>query len=721
MAKEDKDIEETKHPEEIQRISKWFETDRQAKMAIQEEFEECYKIYKGAHWELKDPLGMPLRTREQMQNRPNTVENVIFSLIEGMVAEFAEDFDLIDKPVEQGDDDAALIMTDLKKYILYKNRIATQRENYMRNFFLYGTGILHPIWDPRWKGGRGPNYWEGEIRVQSLHPQSVFPDARCRSDIEEGQRVHKAFYRTVEYVKEKFGVDVSADSTSSMYSLAEEEDYRINPGDDEEVILVETWYKGYPLIVDKDDPKQKGYGMHVVWWCGETSPTYLHHENYVYYDAEEDCKFPFILRARYPRENSVWGFGETHFLKSPQIALNKTSELILEAHMHFALGQTFYKPGAISKLQEKFLRRYGTLPNMYFAVNNIDQIKRIHGRGVDPALSQETMRLQRVMEGIIGRHDISQGRTPGSVVAFRALDLLAARARIRLRSAETAIITAYEDVGNYMNHLITKFYTEKRAYRILGEGTERTEYYIYNIQTGEEHPFLGQIPPGYELETRKESTIRYGMFNPDEIKKVYIYDNISGTSTTARYNEDIAREIDMVEFMKEDDNTALDITTEYEIYYPEMDCQCKVSTTVPTDRAFHMEMAKELLMGKLIDEETFWYVLQNGKFPPFESIMLKKKKEIASHAKIEAEVAQMQAMAPQVPEEQGMTGELPPEMPVEEMSVEEMPQEGGVQLTPMLEQIFASRPDLWDKFNQLSPVAKERVKAQLMGGSQDML
>lgn len=733
-----KEYEETRHPDEMKKLYRWFDTDRLAKMPIQEEFEECYKMYNGDHWSLKDPLGMPLRTNQQKQSRPNTVENYIFSLIEGMVAEFSEDMEIIDYPTEPGADDIANIMTDLKKHVMYKNKTLHQRERYTRNFFLYGTGIWHTFWDPGWKGGRGPNRWEGDIRLQSLHPQAVFPDARCRADIEEGQRIHKAFYRSKEYIEEKFGVEVQADEPTARMQISEDEVHRYS-GEDEEVLLVETWYKGKPMITDRDDDSEMNnkYGMHVVWWCGERNPTYLHHENFIYFEPEEDPTFPFIFRQRYPRENSVWGYGEAWFLKSPQIALNKTAELILEGHMHFALGQTFYKPGAISPKQEKFLRQYGTLPNMYFAVNNIEEIKRIHGRGVDPTLSQETQRLEKTMEAIIGRHDISQGRTPGSVVAFRALDLLSARARIRLRSAENAMITAYEEIGNYMNHLITRFYTERRAYRILGDNAETTEYVIINEETGEEHPFPGQIPPGYVLETKRSSGLEHKIFQPEDIRKVHIFDLKVGTSEVRDYDDDVAREIDLIDMLKEDPEYEQEMTVEYEVYCPELDTKSRVSTAQPTDRAFHMETAKELLMGELIDIETFFYVMEHGKFPPIRGLMKKQKEEEASHAQIEQDMAQMEAEAkaqevpPMAPE-----GGMPPEQmppPAEGMppaGVEQAPgagmpasprEQGDIDVSQYLERIFAERPDLAEKFNRLPPEARERVAMQVMTGSQDMI
>ena len=147
---------------------------------------------KGDHWDLKGADGRVLRTPVQKRARPNAVENITFALIEGFVSEFSQDIDIIDYPVEEGDEEAARVMTDLKKFIAYKNRIEIEREKYLRWYFLYGTGIWHPYWDPTWKGGKGPNRWQGEIRWKALHPQVVYPDARCRDSIEDGRRVHKA-------------------------------------------------------------------------------------------------------------------------------------------------------------------------------------------------------------------------------------------------------------------------------------------------------------------------------------------------------------------------------------------------------------------------------------------------------------------------------------------------------------------------------------------------
>lgn len=694
-------------PEEqaVQQSWEWFDADRRAKEPIQDDLEEAYKLYNNDHWSLKDATGRPLRSENQKKNRPNTVENFAFSLIEGLVSEFCEDVDIVDYPQEPGDDDTATVMTELKKFVKYKNRLNQEREKYVRNFFLYGTAIWHYYFDPSWVGGRGPNKWFGDIRWKSLHPQAVFPDLRCRESIEDGQRIHKAIYTTVEAVKEKFDVDVEGEL--SLDSMVIDEQERFYDAESKEVLLVETWYKGKPIV-----GKDEGYGMHVIWWAGDANPTYLSHENYVYSDPDDtSIKFPFDFQTRYPRENSVWGFGEAHYLKSPQIVLNKTTELILEGHMHFSLGQTFYRPGAISPKQEQYLKKLGTLPNMYFPVNDLDGIKRVHGKGVDASLPGEANRVQRAMEGIVGRHDISQGRTPGSVVAFRALDLLAARARVRLRSAENAIIAGYENCGNYINNLIQRFYTEERAYRIIGDNAIKETLVVIDPHTGEEFPFIGEVPPGWMIEIRREQMIEYGTFRPEDHTKVYVYDNDTGYGEVMPYDDGIGEAMAETERMREE-GIEFEDNLDYEIFCPELDVQCRVSTAEPTDRAFYMEMGKELMMGGLIDEETFWYILQNGKFPPYESIMQKKRKELIAQAQMQqmAMQAQMEQQQMQA-EQQAMDPHMPPSG---EPPPPDVPQgvDGAV-----VQQMLQGNPDLLAKFNQLSPEMQQNVIAEMEQGN----
>lgn len=572
----------------VSKCYEWFETDRAAKQPINAEFDEMYKLFKGDHWDLLDSTGRVLRTDAQKQNHPNAVENITFSLIEGLVAEFSVPKDLVDYPTEEGDEEAANVMTELKEFIANKNLNNKEMIKWLRNFFLYGTGIWKTVWDPEWKGGKGPNRWEGDIRWQSCHPRSIFPDARCMESLEDGRRVHDARYWTIEDVEETWpdAQGITPDSVSSDIMVDEDLEYTTAETVEDQVLVVETWYKGSPMILEGDE-EDLGPGLHVIMWAGEGTLKYLSHENYCYFDPGEDVKFPIHMEKCYERERSPWGMGEAAQLKNPQIIANKTAELIVESNIFEALGQTWYEEGAVTEKQKKVIEERGTLSGMWFEVMDVNGVHREYGRGVPQYLQNEPNRLQRVMESIVGRYDISQGRTPGSITAFRALDLMASRAQVRLRSKEQTFNSSYEICGNYINRLIARYYTGKRRYRIRG---------------------------------KKDDVIKFGVFDTDAMKRAYFF----GTDETIPYTELELLLNGQDELPPEDQ---LVEGEDYEVYFPEFDTKCKVSSQLPTDRVFYMEMAKELYAGQLIDIETFYYVIEQGRFPPWEKIVEKVQQQ----------------------------------------------------------------------------------------------
>lgn len=589
-------------------VKDWFDRDREAKAFYVNEMDENDKLYEGNHWDLNGPDGNPLRSRSQQAMRPNAVENVSWSLVAGTVSEFSEPVEVIDFPVDRDDNEVARVMTEVKQFIFDKNGIEEQYMDWKWNFFGHGTGIWYVPWDPSWKGGRGPNRWVGEARLISMHPRTVFPDARCGKDIHSGRRIHVVAYVPIEYVRERF--PEYADRVQESTVDAEIAGERDSAAAQEDVVaLVTTWYLGEPMVIHGDET-QVGTGLHVMWWSNLDNPTYLDCENYVYFAESEVPKFPFIFRQRYPRKDaSVWGHGEFYFLRQPQIIHNKTVEILIEGHVHSALGQGFYVPGALDEKQQKDLQTRGTLPGMWFAVNDIKGVDRKYGQSMPSSLLQEAQRLPKMMEQIIGRFDISQGRTPGSITAFRALDLIAQRAQVRLRAADLAIRSGFKEVGEWLNRHIWNHYEGKRAFRIIGEnenGLFLKKQGVFNIDDYRkvENKITGDIVP----------------LNP----KVVV-DPTTGAET-------VIPGFHPLEGMVEGQD--------YEVYAPELDVRVRTSQQMPSDRLFYMEMAKELYLMKLLDPETLFDVLRDGRFPEW-SMM---KERVLSY--VQAQMGPTQGMAP---------------------------------------------------------------------------
>src|SRR5690606_25165992 len=144
----------------------WFLIDRNAKARVVADWEEYLKLWRGDHWELLGPDGHPYRYDYEKVQHPSPVENYAFALVDGLIAEFASDVELIDYPAEKNDHLAAQMLTGIKRYLLAENGIDKEHRRFLKHLFVLGTGILHCYWDPYWRGGRGPNRWRGNVRVE---------------------------------------------------------------------------------------------------------------------------------------------------------------------------------------------------------------------------------------------------------------------------------------------------------------------------------------------------------------------------------------------------------------------------------------------------------------------------------------------------------------------------------------------------------------------------
>ena len=578
----------------------WYRRDKNAKRPYVDEMKQMYLFYKGDHWSIMGPDGEVLRTATEQQGKPNAVENIIFALVMGNAAEFVKDIELNDIPVVQdlpSADEDANMMTDIKKAIITKNKLEDNRFKAYIWFFLYGTIIKHPYWDSTWVGGKGPNRWNGEIRMPYIHPLMFIPDARVSSsncsstDINDGMRCHVTAWHPLEWYKEHY-----PDSWHLIEAQIIAEDDRLDDfWEDEQGFgygdsrtdmcpLIETWYRGSPLILGEGE-KDEGDGLHVIWWAGEDQGIYLRHSNYIYYDPGEDSelKFPFIVRQCNPRENSIWGYGDAWFIANPQVIRNKTVELILESHLHNALGQTFFDPTALTPTQLKAVQDKGTIAGMYFPSRNPDKIVRFNGVPAAATLQQEVDRLDKSMQEIIGNYQVqSSGDTKNGKQhqTFSGMAQQLQQAQIRLRFKEQSLTQIEEESAEYANHLIGKFYTERRPYRIQDS----------------------QAPGGF----------RYGMFDLYKILRVW----------NQQTNVVTPFPVVMQQFPNVEPQELVKQLTEQgmEVYFPEYDVQSKVSSIMPADRMFNMQIAQQLFTAKMIDAQAFFFVMQHGRFEEWQTI-----------------------------------------------------------------------------------------------------
>ncbi len=545
----------------LRKAKAWLDDDKQAKADFIDEIKEMHKAYMGDHWSLKGPTGSQIRSAETQANKPNSVDNMVFSQVEGFVAEFSNPPVFMTQPGEYSDEEDANALTELDEFIANKNKYPREQRKSVRNFFKYGTIIDQVFWDPTWQGGVGPNRWVGDVRIKSLHPDVLYIDARCKdvTEIESARRIHKVVRHPLEYFVDTFkekGQYVEEDTGTFFQTV----------GDDEEdtksrnrtAWYVETWYKGFPLLGEN-----KGYGLHVLKWAGEVV---LDHISYIY----PEPIYPFVMHNLYDREGTIWGFGEVKQIISPQIVLNKEDEMILESNLHQAFGQTFYTDnGTITDKQKARIEKGGSLPGMWFPVRDVKGILRLYGNGAAPSLFTHRDAKLKSIETITGRYDTTQGRVPAGITAASAIMELNQRATNRMKAKEETLKSHYQSIGERINKFICWYYEEKRGYRILKPNNK------------------------YEFKT----------FSNQQIKKVHIFKD--------------SKVIPLQDFVPGDMIEGQD----YEVFVPEFDSYVKVDNEMPVSKAYYIELAKELYAAQIIDRQAVLYVIENGKLEPMEEII----------------------------------------------------------------------------------------------------
>jgi len=507
----------------------------------------------------------------------------------------------------------------------------------------------------------------------------IFPDHRCGENIQDGFRIHKAVWRPLEYIRQHYPerghlvIDHAklsdATGNATAWELAEDD---VGTAQEGMARLVETWYRGKPLFPSKDSqvddasaaqgvdgdtgglevegagkqpgvalqppamdgpmaglltvapdaipqgspraraeeqqPSDDDEGLHVVWWIADQN-LYLAHRNHMYFDPDESTDLPFVFAKDYEREDSPWGYGEGHKLIDPQQKLNKLSEIAMEGAALQALGFTLAPEEAVTEEQRRDIELYGSIPGMWFFVDDPTNIRHIDGQGVPGAVLNDIARRTKHMETLIGRYDITQGKTPSGVTAFRALNLLAERAQVRLRPKEQAIEQSLIALSKWISRLVMLYYDEPRAYRIIGKNGERIEY---------------------------------GIFKPASMWRVW--DRRTGNT----FERD--RFIPGPGMVEGED---------FEYFAPVFDSRCTVSKAEATDRYFAMDLAKEMVQGKLFPPEVLFYAMEHGRLPPWDTIREKVQPQFDKAQAMQqpgAQVALPPGQGAQQPQPQVTTG-----------------------------------------------------------------
>ena len=199
-------------------------------------------------------------------------------------------------------------------------------------------------------------------------------------------------------------------------------------------------------------------------------------------------KYPVEFDVLFPEEGTPVGFGYIAIMQSPQLYIDKLSQVILENSMMSAKPRYFAKKQ--SGINMKDFADWSKPIVEY--TSEIDHIQPIQVQQVGSnVLNVLQMKIDELKETSSNR-DVSQGSSSGGVTAAAAIAALQEAGNKTSRDLIGASYRSYTNECYIAIELIRQFYDEERTFRITGD-TGQNEYVAFSNASIQPQP----IPPAY--------------------------------------------------------------------------------------------------------------------------------------------------------------------------------------------------------------------------------
>lgn len=620
---------------------------------VEVEWDDEYKCFIGDQWN----LSFAKRKRDPKDARPWSVDNFIFTSIMGLHSTLTASTPEATLEVSDGDDttdDTELErkVTDNVANIFCKNKFPSLWKKIVLRGISHGPFIAAVLWDNDWIGGNGPNRWIGEVKIIAQKMDEIYFDPAI-TDLEERLQdcsfIHRKMRKKLEYFKKRWkkGHMVQSDGGEDEGSYHDQ------------ASLHEAWHKGKPEFMPPERKRElmnkahnylppaaivdeyraelyqqmaegKVDGVHVSY---STTDVFLEYVPYAY----EDGLYPFIFKVMYIDEKSPYGFGEIKNVMKPQVNHNKADEIELEGISVEGLGGWFYQNGAINPKQLAFLKQNSHKGGVFAEVDSLAMMKPREGVKVPTNIAAYKEHKQRMVETISKNTPIRQGMAPSGNMPYAAIAELGARTDTMTKGIAETLEDFMEELVLMVTSRMKEFYTEERAYKVR-ENKDNTGEIIRQLKTISQMPDDQQkVLAIYELiNTMGENeSVKYGKFSNKEMVRPWV-----------------RQPAGIDEFGNE-------IPEKIETYMPDFTAKVKILDERPTDRNYYIGLAMNLLPLNMLDMESFWYVIEEGKFPPKETILERLQQQAMQQQQIEQQqMMEQQAMTEQPTEQQSEGDEL---------------------------------------------------------------
>ncbi|MDP4134132.1 MAG: hypothetical protein Q8882_08985 [Bacillota bacterium] len=317
-----------------------------------------------------------------------------------------------------------------------------------------GAAAYGIFYEPTASGGRG------DIVISNIDLLNIFWKNGVRN-IQDSPYVFITNIESADTLRESYpdkNIEINVSDISSVRS------YQGFTPDSDSALVVDCYYK-------------KNGALHLLKYTGDE----------ILYSSEDEGlptlydhgKYPIVIDAMYPIENSPVGFGVIDIVKNPQTYIDKLDSIISRNAMIAGRPRWVVKDnGGIN--ENELLDLENDVVHVSGSVND-ENIKQLQAKQLGSYILEHRHSKISEMKEIAGNRDFSTGGTGGGVTAYGAIVALQQAGEKMVRDMISESYESYKEIIQIMLELVRQFFDAERTFRITGESG--TEYVNFSGQT----------------------------------------------------------------------------------------------------------------------------------------------------------------------------------------------------------------------------------------------
>lgn len=445
---------------------------KDGKRNLESRIVEEERWWKLRHWDV-------IRNGEQSNDRPEPTSAWLFNSIANKHADFMDNYPEPNVlPREQKDEQDADTLSAILPVVFERNEYEQTYSQAVWYKLKHGVSAKGVFWNQDLEDGLG------DVDIHFMDILNIFWEPGI-TDLQHSRNLFVVSLRDNELLEQEY--PQLKGKTGGQIIDVKQYVHDDNVDVSDKSLIVDWYYK-------KRTPEGKTI-LHLCKFVGseilfasENEPQYAQDGFY------DHGRYPVEFDVLFPEEGTPVGFGYISIMKSPQLYIDKMSQVILENSMKAASVRHFVKKNAgVNK--DQLLDWSDPLVEYEGDINNIKpfEVQQVGGN----VLNVLQMKIDELKETSSNR-DISQGSSSGGVTAAAAIAALQEAGNKTSRDMISASYRAYTQECYLAIELIRQFYDEQRSFRITNN-TGRNEYIQFSNATIRPQA-LPPAYPGQELE-----------------------------------------------------------------------------------------------------------------------------------------------------------------------------------------------------------------------------